>query len=65
MLTKKTLFRPKDTDLLSLNDALSMAGKVRDVFLPEARIGVYSTEMSRVDRMRVFEDFQHRRKLTF
>jgi RecG-like helicase len=53
--------RQKEKDLLSLADALSMAGKVREAFLPEARIGVYSTEMSRLERMRVFEDFQHKR----
>ena len=53
--------RQNKTDLLSLQEALSMAGKVGEAFLPEARIGVYSTEMSRLDRIRVFEDFQHRR----
>lgn len=53
--------RQGKSDLLSLKEALSMAGKVGEAFLPEARIGVYSTEMSRLDRIRVFEDFQHRR----
>ena len=53
--------RQKEKDLISLADALNMAGKVREAFLPTARIGVYSTEMSRIDRMRVFEDFQHKR----
>lgn len=53
--------RQNNNDLLSLKEALSMAGKVGEAFLPEARIGVYSTEMSRLDRIRVFEDFQHRR----
>lgn len=53
--------RQNKTDLLSLQEALSMAGKLGEAFLPEARIGVYSTEMSRLDRIRVFEDFQHRR----
>ena len=53
--------RQNKTDLLSLQEALSMAGKVGEAFLPDARIGVYSTEMSRLDRIRVFEDFQHRR----
>ena len=53
--------RQNKTDLLSLQEALSMAGKLGEAFLPDARIGVYSTEMSRLDRIRVFEDFQHRR----
>ena len=53
--------RQNKTDLLSLQEALSMAGKLGEAFLSDARIGVYSTEMSRLDRIRVFEDFQHRR----
>ena len=53
--------RQKEKDLISLADALNMAAKVREAFLPTARIGVYSTEMSRIDRIRVFEDFQHKR----
>lgn len=53
--------RQNKTDLLSLQEALSMAGKLGEAYLPDARIGVYATEMSRLDRIRVFEDFQHRR----
>ena len=48
-------------DLLSVEDAVRTAQALRKDLLPEARMGVYSSEMSREERSRVFDDFQQRR----
>ena len=48
-------------DILSLNDAKRMAEALRSEAFPDAAIGVYSSAMSRDERQRVFDDFQHRR----
>lgn len=48
-------------DLLGRRDAMRMAKALQSDAFPGARIGVYSSEMSRDERSRVFEDFQHRR----
>jgi ATP-dependent DNA helicase RecG len=51
----------EDGDLLGPDDALRYAGALQSDALEGARIGVYCSAMSREDRLRVFEDFQHRR----
>ncbi len=51
----------KDGDLLGPDDALRYASALQSEALDGARIGVYCSAMSRDDRLRVFEDFQHRR----
>jgi len=51
----------EDGDLLGPDDALRYAGALQSEALEGARIGVYCSAMSRDDRLRVFEDFQHRR----
>ena len=48
-------------DLLSVEDAVRTAKALRSDFLPGCRIGVYSSEMSREERSRIFDDFQQRR----
>jgi ATP-dependent DNA helicase RecG len=48
-------------DLLGRADALRMAKALQGDGFPGARIGIYSSEMSREERTRVFDDFQHRR----
>jgi ATP-dependent DNA helicase RecG len=48
-------------DLLGVKDALNMASAIQAEFLPEIRIGVYCSEMSKDERHRVFDDFQRRR----
>jgi ATP-dependent DNA helicase RecG len=48
-------------DLLSRDDATRVAEALRRDFLPEARVVVFSAEMSREERARVFDDLQHRR----
>ena len=48
-------------DLLSPEQALQYASGLQAEALDGARIGVYCSAMSRDDRLRVFEDFQHRR----
>ncbi len=48
-------------DLLSVDDAVRTAQALRKDLLPGARMGVYSSEMSREERSRVFDDFQQRR----
>lgn len=48
-------------DVLSREDAFRVAEALRRDLLPEARVGVFSSEMSREERARVFDDFQHRR----
>ena len=50
-----------DGDLLGPEDALRYAEALQSEALEGARIGVYCSAMSREDRLRVFEDFQHRR----
>jgi ATP-dependent DNA helicase RecG len=51
----------EDGDLLGPDDALRYAGALQSDALEGARIGVYCSAMSREDRLRMFEDFQHRR----
>ena len=48
-------------DLLSVQDALRMAKALQAEFLAGAKVGVYCSAMSREERSRVFDDFQHRR----
>ncbi len=48
-------------DLLSTDDALRFAEALQQDAFPEARIGVYCSEMSGEDRLRVFHDFEQRR----
>lgn len=48
-------------DLLSVQDALRMAKALQAEFLEGAKVGVYCSAMSREERSRVFDDFQHRR----
>lgn len=48
-------------DLLSREDASRVSEALRTDFLPDARVGVFSSEMSREERARVFDDFQHHR----
>ena len=48
-------------DLLSPDQALQYASGLQAEALEGARIGVYCSAMSRDDRLRVFEDFRHRR----
>ena len=48
-------------DLLGRKDAMRMAKALQGDAFPGARIGVYSSEMTRDERSRVFDDFQHRR----
>ncbi|MEL6347980.1 MAG: hypothetical protein AAFV53_33040, partial [Myxococcota bacterium] len=48
-------------DLLDPSDALNMAKALQAEAFPNQRIGIYCSPMSREERFRVFEDFQHRR----
>ncbi|RME28239.1 MAG: hypothetical protein D6798_02840, partial [Deltaproteobacteria bacterium] len=48
-------------DLLGPEDARRFAEALRSELLPGARLAVYSSAMSREDRLRVFDDFRHRR----
>lgn len=48
-------------DLLSTEDAQRMARALQSDLLKGARIGVYCSDMSRDERGRVYDDFQHRR----
>jgi ATP-dependent DNA helicase RecG len=48
-------------DLLGVEDAQRMAKALQAEGLPGARIGTYCSAMSREERFRVFDDFQHRR----
>jgi ATP-dependent DNA helicase RecG len=48
-------------DLLGTEDALRMAKALQADVLPGARIGIYCSAMTRDERFRVFDDFQHRR----
>jgi ATP-dependent DNA helicase RecG len=48
-------------DLLNHADAKRMAAALHADALRGARVGVYSTDMTREERSRVFDDFQHRR----
>ncbi len=48
-------------DLLSADDARRFAEALRTELLPGARLAVYSSAMSRDERLRVFDDFRHRR----
>ncbi len=48
-------------DLLGYADAMRMAEALGSDALAGARIGVYSTDMSREERSRAFDDFRHRR----
>ena len=48
-------------DLLTTEDAIRMAKLLQADLLPGARIGVYCSDMSREERGRVYDDFQHRR----
>lgn len=48
-------------DLLGPDDARRFAEAMRTEFLPEARLAVYASAMSREERFRVFDDFAHRR----
>ncbi|MEC8191557.1 MAG: hypothetical protein VX127_02410 [Myxococcota bacterium] len=48
-------------DLLTPEQALQYAGGLQAEALDGARIGVYCSAMSREDRLRVFDDFRHRR----
>jgi len=48
-------------DLLGPKDALRMAEALQSETFPGAAIGVYCSAMTREERFRVFEDFQHRR----
>jgi ATP-dependent DNA helicase RecG len=48
-------------DILSVEDAVRTAQALRKDLLPGAQMGVYSSEMSREERSRVFDDFQQRR----
>ena len=50
-----------DGDLLGPKQALQYATDLQADALEGVRIGVYCSAMSREDRIRVFEDFQHRR----
>jgi ATP-dependent DNA helicase RecG len=50
-----------DGDLLGPEQALQYATGLQAEALEGVRIGVYCSAMSREDRVRVFEDFQHRR----
>ena len=48
-------------DLLGYADAMRMAEALQGDLLKGTRIGVYSTDMTRDERSRAFDDFQHRR----
>jgi ATP-dependent DNA helicase RecG len=48
-------------DLLSLDDARRFADALRADAFPHARIGIFSSAMSRDERFRVHDDFAHRR----
>jgi len=48
-------------DLLSVADAMRMAKALQAEFFPASRLGVYCSAMSREERSRVYDDFQHRR----
>ena len=48
-------------DLLGYADAMRMAEALQGDLLKGNRIGVYSTDMTREERSRAFDDFQHRR----
>jgi ATP-dependent DNA helicase RecG len=48
-------------DLLGPDDALRMAKALQADALPGSRIGIYCSAMTRDERFRVFDDFQHRR----
>ncbi|MCK6505994.1 hypothetical protein L6R53_21855 [Myxococcota bacterium] len=48
-------------DLLGPEDARRFAEAMRKEILPEARVAVYASAMSREERFRVFDDFAHRR----
>ncbi len=48
-------------DLLGLDDARRFADALRADAFPNARIGIFSSAMSRDERFRVHDDFAHRR----
>jgi ATP-dependent DNA helicase RecG len=48
-------------DLLGLDDARRFADALRADAFPHARIGIFSSAMSRDERFRVHDDFAHRR----
>ena len=48
-------------DLLGVDDALRMAKALQAEAFPDKRIGIYCSPMTRDERFRVFDDFQHRR----
>jgi ATP-dependent DNA helicase RecG len=48
-------------DLLGYADAMRMAEALQSDLLEGTRIGVYSTDMTKEERSRAFDDFQHRR----
>lgn len=48
-------------DLLGVDDALRVAKALQSEAFPDQRIGIYCSGMSREERFRVFDDFQHRR----
>ena len=50
-----------DGDLLGPDDALRYAEALQKEAFSDAKIGIYCSAMSRDDRLRVFQDFQHRR----
>lgn len=48
-------------DLLSVSDAIRMAKALQAEHFAGANVGVYCSAMSREERSRVYDDFQHRR----
>ncbi|MFT4978798.1 MAG: ATP-dependent DNA helicase RecG, partial [Myxococcota bacterium] len=48
-------------DLLGVDDAMRMADALQAEAFPDRRIGIYCSGMTRDERFRVFDDFQHRR----
>jgi RecG-like helicase len=58
----EVVFPVKDgADLLGPQDAARMAKALQTEFFPDATVGIFCTAMSRDERTRVVEDFQHRR----
>lgn len=48
-------------DLMDIQQALQAAGAIQNHFLPGVRIGIYCSAMSKQERMKVFEEFKHKR----
>ncbi|MSP55840.1 MAG: hypothetical protein EXR69_09600 [Myxococcales bacterium] len=51
----------RGADILSSSEARRMAETLRETTFPEARIAIFHGSLSKEERFRAFDDFQHRR----